>query len=56
MLRRISTGVICLGSSWVSSGPNWTPTPSSLWQETQVATWNICRPLPWERPPSVVIC
>ena len=38
------------GSSLVRSGPNSLPTPSSLWQATQVATWNICLPLPNERP------
>ena len=48
---RISAGVI-FGSSLVRSGPNSLPTPLSLWQATQLATWNICLPLANDRPRS----
>src|SRR5438093_17992 len=40
------------GSSLVRSGPNSRPTPPSLWQLAQVATWKSCLPLANERPPT----
>ena len=48
MLRSRSAGA-CFGSSLVRSGPNSLPVPLILWQETQVATWKSCLPLPNDR-------
>src|SRR5215469_8160723 len=54
MSCQISSG-FSLASSFARSGPISVPTPLSLWQETQTATWNICLPLANDRPLCVCV-
>ena len=49
LLEQVGRGLL-RARAWSGRGRTRCPTPLMLWQETQLATWKSCLPLPNERP------